>query len=37
MQSREEMLERIGAMLEKATDKEVEMVLGLLMGLLGMK
>lgn len=35
--NREEMLERIEELLDKANEREVEMVLGLLLGLLGNK
>ena len=34
---REEMMERIKELLDKANEREVEMVLGLLLGLLGNK
>ena len=37
MLPREEMLERIAVLLKKANDREVELVLGLLLGLLGGK
>lgn len=37
MLPKEEMLERIAMLLKKANDREVEMVLGLLLGLLGSK
>lgn len=37
MLTREEMLERIELLLKKANNREVEMVLGLLLGLLGNK
>lgn len=37
MLPREEMLERIAMLLKEADDREVEMVLGLLLGLLGSK
>lgn len=35
--NREEMMERIEELLDKANEREVEMVLGLLLGLLGNK
>lgn len=35
--NREEMLERIEELLNRANEREVEMVLGLLLGLLGYK
>lgn len=37
MLQKDEMLERIAVLLNKASEREIEMVLGLLLGLLGNK